>query len=163
MIQVKVVHLALDQKNTPVVFLKELDGDRIVPIWVAPAEAGAIAMGLSGQKFDRPLTHDLLKQVIVGLGAELDRIVITQLQDNTYFAQLHLRKGDHLYHVDARPSDSIALALRFDAPIFAEEGLLTAKPVSLEQVPDDLSGLDPDALKQRLKDLDPEDFGKFQP
>lgn len=163
MIQIKVVHIAVDQKDMPVVFLKELEGDRILPIWIAPAEAGAIAMGLSGQKFERPLTHDLLKQVIVGLGAVLERVVITEIQKNTYFARLQLRREEHVYYVDARPSDSIALALRFDAPIFAEESILTVRPVRLDQVPDDLSELDPEALKQYLKDLDPEDFGKFKP
>jgi bifunctional DNase/RNase len=163
MIQLKVANIALDQKNTPVVFLKEIDGDRVLPIWIAPVEAGAIAMGLSGQKFERPLTHDLLKQVVLGLGAELDRVVITSIQENTYFAQLQLSRDDHLYHVDARPSDSIALAVRFDAPIFAEESIFANRPSKIEQVPDDLSELDPDALKQYLKDLDPEDFGKFKP
>lgn len=163
MIQIKVVHIAVDQKDMPVVFLKELEGDRILPIWIAPAEAGAIAMGLSGQKFERPLTHDLLKQVIVGLGAVLERVVITEIQKNTYFARLQLRREEHVFYVDARPSDSIALALRFDAPIFAEESILTVRPVRLDQVPDDLSELDPEALKQYLKDLDPEDFGKFKP
>jgi bifunctional DNase/RNase len=163
MIQVKVVHIALDQKNNPVVLLKEIDGDRVLPIWIAPPEAEAIAMGLSGQKFERPLTHDLLKQVIVGLGAELDRIVVTRIQDNTYFAQLQLLRDDHMFHVDARPSDSIALAVRFDAPIFVEESVLSLKPVKIDQTPDDLTELDPDALKKYLKDLDPEDFGKFKP
>lgn len=163
MIQIKVVHIALDQQDTPVVFLKELEGERVLPIWIAPAEAGAIAMGLTGQKFERPLTHDLLKQVIVGLGAVLESVVITEIQKNTYFARLQLRRDEHVYHVDARPSDSIALALRFDAPIFAEESILTVKPVRLDQVPEGLSELDPEILKKYLKDLDPEDFGKFKP
>src|ERR1051325_8899697 len=87
------------------------EGERVLPIWIGPAEASAIAMELAGVKFARPLTHDLLKQVILGLGADLRKVLITQVKDNTYYAELHIYRGDAVIQIDARPSDSIAVAL----------------------------------------------------
>ncbi len=166
MIEVRVAHLGLDKtSNTPVVILQEQNGDRVLPIWIGPAEASAIAMELAGMKFARPLTHDLLKQVIVGLGADLRKVIITQVKDNTYYAELHIYRGDAIVNIDARPSDSIAVALRLKAPIFTSEELLENTKVDAN----DLTGesapepLDPDALKNYLQNLDPEDFGKFTP
>jgi bifunctional DNase/RNase len=117
MIEVTVAHLGLDRTtNTPVVILREKDGSRVLPIWIGPAEASAIAMELQGMKAQRPLTHDLLKQILVGLGGDLRRVVISAVKENTYFAELLIRRDDHVFQVDARPSDSIALALRMRAP-----------------------------------------------
>ncbi len=164
MIEVTVAQLGVDRtNNTPVVILQEKDGKRVLPIWIGPAEASAIAMELAGVKFARPLTHDLVKQIIVGLAANLTRVIITQVKDNTYYAELHLHRDDHVIHVDARPSDSIAVALRLQAPIFTEEGLLgepidTVEP--MQPPPDDM---DPESLKSRLEKMGPEDFGKFTP
>ena len=167
MIEVRVAHLGLDRTtNTPVVILQEQQGERVLPIWIGPAEASAIAMELAGVKFARPLTHDLLKQVIVGLGAELRKVIITRVQDNTYFAELHMYRGDQVVQIDARPSDSIALALRLKAPIFTSEELLDLTSVDTGEAAAS-SGtpgpLDADALKTYLQNLDPEDFGKFTP
>jgi bifunctional DNase/RNase len=164
-IEVRVAHLGLDKtSNTPVVILQEQNGDRVLPIWIGPAEASAIAMELAGMKFARPLTHDLLKQVIVGLGADLRKVIITQVKDNTYYAELQIYRGDAIVNIDARPSDSIAVALRLKAPIFTSEDLLE----STAGEGTDLTGespqaLDADALKNYLQNLDPEDFGKFTP
>jgi len=167
MIEVRVAHLGLDRTtNTPVVILQEQQGERVLPIWIGPAEASAIAMELAGVKFARPLTHDLLKQVIVGLGAELRKVIITRVQDNTYYAELHIYRGDQVVQIDARPSDSVALALRLKAPIFTSEDLLdltsvdTGEPAASSGTP---GPLDADALKTYLQNLDPEDFGKFTP
>ncbi|HET7040092.1 MAG TPA: bifunctional nuclease family protein [Gemmatimonadales bacterium] len=161
LVEVRVAHLGLDKAtNSPVVILQEKDGERVLPIWIGPAEASAIAMELAGVKFSRPLTHDLLKQIIVGLGADLRRVMITQVKDNTYFAELHLHRDDHVIHVDARPSDSIALALRLSAPIFTRNELLEAS--SFEST-EPSQPLDADQLKSYLENLDPEDFGKFSP
>jgi len=166
MIEVRVAHLGLDRTtNTPVVILQERDGERVLPIWIGPAEASAIAMELAGVKFSRPLTHDLLKQVIVGLGADLRKVIITQVKENTYYAELHIYRGDQVIQVDARPSDSIAVALRLKAPIFTSETLLEHTSVDTSEGVSD-SGpqpLDADALKTYLQNLDPEDFGKFTP
>jgi bifunctional DNase/RNase len=163
MIEVTVAHLGLDQKtNTPVVILQEKGGERVLSIWIGPAEASAIAMELAGIKFARPLTHDLLRQVVVGLGAELDRVLITRVKDNTYYAELHIHRDDHVVQIDARPSDSIAVALRLKAPIFTSEELLDSTTIDVE--PSQQPGpLDPDQLKSYLQNLDPEDFGKFTP
>lgn len=166
MIEVKVAHLGLDKNtNTPVVILQEKEGERVLPIWIGPAEASAIAMELAGVKFARPLTHDLLKQIIVGLGADLRRVLITQVKDNTYFAELHVHREDHVVQIDARPSDSIAVALRLKAPIFTDDHLLELTTIDTVEPMDKEEGgpLDADALKTYLENLDPEDFGKFTP
>jgi bifunctional DNase/RNase len=150
--------------NTPIVVLQERDGDRMIPIYIGHAEANAIAMELADVKFERPLTHDLMQQVIVGLGAELNQVVLTRVEKSTYYAELHLRRDDHVIQIDARPSDSIAIALRLKAPIFAAEDLLTATSADEAVTPDITSeALDSDALKKYLENLDPEDFGKFTP
>ena len=167
MIEVRVAHLGLDRTtNTPVVILQEREGERVLPIWIGPAEASAIAMELAGVKFARPLTHDLLKQLIVGLGAELRKVIITQVKDNTYYAELHIYRGDTVIQIDARPSDSIALALRLKAPIFTSDALLAVTSVDTGDPSGEPGGptpLDADQLKTYLQNLDPEDFGKFTP
>jgi uncharacterized protein len=163
-IEVRVAHLGLDRTtNTPVVILQEREGERVLPIWIGPAEASAIAMELAGVKFARPLTHDLLKQIIVGLGADLRKVLITKVQENTYYAELHIYRGDTVIQVDARPSDSIAVALRLKAPIFTSDHLLELTSVETTDTAADKGPLDSDALKNYLQNLDPEDFGKFTP
>jgi uncharacterized protein len=166
LVQVRVAHLGLDRTtNTPVVILQEMEGERVLPIWIGPAEASAIAMELAGVKFSRPLTHDLLKLVVVGLGAELRKVIVTQVKDNTYYAELHIYRGDQVIQIDARPSDSIALALRLKAPILTSDRLLEHTSVDTsDTVSESGAGpLDPDTLKTYLQNLDPEDFGKFTP
>jgi len=164
MVEVRVAHLGLDRNtNSPVVILQERDGQRVLPIWIGPGEASAIAMELAGVKFARPLTHDLLKQVIVGLGGELRRVLITAVKDNTYFAELHIHRAEDVVHVDARPSDSIAVALRLKAPIFTHHDLLEAPTGGIAEVSPDSGEMDAQALQDYLQKLDPEDFGKFTP
>ena len=108
------------------------------------------------------MTHDLLRQVLIGLGADLQRVVVTAVKGNTYFAELHLRRGDDRVQVDARPSDGIALAVRTHAPIFTSDELLAeADAAPSGPVPE--QRLDAEQLKRYLENLDPEDFGKFQP
>lgn len=175
--QVKVTSLGLDKSsNTPVVILQEADGDRVLPIWIGPGEASAIAMELAGMKFSRPLTHDLFTSMLQGLGSRLQRVIITKVVENTYHAQLILQRdgeGD-MVSIDARPSDSIAIALRAKAPIFAQDELLEQAAIEIQQadfesgLPDtgateDVPGMDPDQLKEYLKNMNPEDFGRFNP
>ena len=165
-IEVRVAHLGLDRTtNTPVVILQEQGGERVLPIWIGPAEASAIAMELAGMKFARPLTHDLLKLVIVGLGADLRKVIITQVKENTYYAELHIYRGDAVVNIDARPSDSIAVALRLKAPIFTSDELLENTTIDTSELASEggPQSLDADALKNYLQNLDPEDFGKFTP
>jgi uncharacterized protein len=175
LIEVKVQSLGLDRSNNnPVVILQEGEGERILPIWIGPGEASAIAMQLADWSFSRPLTHDLLVSVLSGLGGSLDRVIISRVVDNTYFAELIIRRNGELISVDARPSDSIAVALRLNARIFAEDSLLEQATVEIaedESVPEDLGkhgsrsgpeGTSED-LKEYLKKLNPEDFGRFMP
>ena len=164
-VEVTVASLGIDSSTqSPIVLLKEKEGDRYLPIWIGPSEASAIAMELAGVKFSRPLTHDLLKQVIVGLGADLRKVIITRVKDNTYYAELHIYRGDAIIQVDARPSDSIALALRLRAPIFTSDQLLDQAGVETDEPgPGPDPSLEADKLKQYLEKMDPQDFGRFNP
>ncbi|MFH1220551.1 MAG: bifunctional nuclease family protein [Candidatus Eisenbacteria bacterium] len=153
----KVWRLALDGRtDTPVVVLQEVNGKRVLPIWIGRSEARAIAMELAGQKFQRPLTHDLLKTIIDGLQGAVRKIVITDLKENTFFAKLFIEKGEEIIGIDARPSDSIALALKSKAPVFVAEELLREQPA--EELSEDERA---EALRKYLDELNPEDFGKF--
>jgi bifunctional DNase/RNase len=179
MIRVKVQSLGLDQvTKSPVVILQELDGERVLPIWIGPAEASAIAMELAGMKFSRPLTHDLFGSIISGLGGRITRALITRVQDNTYFAELVIQRGEDVFTIDARPSDSIAIALRADAELYAGDELFASGGVDQPgagDIPPGQGGIDetlgsppaptmdPEALKEHLRKLNPEDLGRFNP
>ncbi len=164
MIRMSVAQLGLDRAtNSPVVILKEVGGDRTLTIWIGAAEAGAIAIELQGGKPQRPLTHDLLKHILAGLGGELRRVNITTLRDDTYFAELLVVRGEQTFQVDARPSDSIALALRCNAPIFTTEELLDRSAEQSSSGEPSQPGQNADALRRYLQKLDPQDFGRFQP
>jgi bifunctional DNase/RNase len=163
MIEVTVAHLGLDRSsNTPVVILRERDGTRVLPIWIGPAEASAIAMEMQGLRPPRPMTHDLLKSAIVGLGASVRRICISSVKDKTYYAEVWLSRDDHVFQLDARPSDSIALALRVQAPIFTDDSLLEDSGDGAAVDPPD-PAIDAERLRAWLEKMDPQDFGKFQP
>jgi bifunctional DNase/RNase len=179
--------LALDRNNnTPVVILREMDGERVLPIWIGPGEATSIAMQLADMEFERPLTHDLLCSVLKGLGGALQKVIITKVQNRTYYAELIVRRNGEVFSLDARPSDSIAVALRVDARIFAEDRLLEEATIEIadEDAAPGMSDFDPDAdvaafeggtraketegmgpeeLKEHLRRLNPEDFGRFTP
>jgi bifunctional DNase/RNase len=162
MIRMRVAHLGLDRAtNTPVVVLQEEEGERTLPIWIGAPEANAIALELQGVKPERPLTHDLMKLLVAGLGGELRRVVISSLRENTYLAELLIYRGAEVFEVDARPSDSIALALRMHAPIFSNDDLLDRTAKSDETPPTE-PATDPDALKRFLEKLDPQDLGRFR-
>jgi hypothetical protein len=141
--------------NTPLVILEEAGGGRALPIWIGSPEALSINLALEGMALERPLTHDLLKSILEGLGATVDRIVITEIRGSTFFAQIMLRDDGRLLAVDARPSDSIAIALRTKSPIFVDEEVLGRHGYARPQ-----SG-GPDGLAERLKRLKPEEFGKY--
>lgn len=172
MVEVNVARLGLDgTTNSYVVILREKGGERLLPIWIGQAEAESILLEMNSVKKERPLTHDLCKSLIVGLGGELRRVQITKVQKGTYYAEMHIVRGDTVLHVDARPSDSIAVALRFPAPIFADESLFVG---TLEEENGESDSVIPeteprqstdemtaDQLKRYLSNLRPEDFGKF--
>ncbi len=134
-VEVRVFRLLYDESTkTPVVLLKEVQGNRILPILIGHPEAQAIAIALQGIEVERPLTHDLLKNIIQGFGGRVERIVINQLRNNTFYARIIVRANHTVYTVDARPSDSIALALRTGCPIYVAEAVMeeSAAPESLE-------------------------------
>jgi hypothetical protein len=149
--------LAIDERTrTPVVLLKEKDGTRMLPIWIGPSEASSIALELTGRKFQRPLTHDLLKTVIDGLNATVPKIAIVELREKTYYAKVFLERDNEVLTIDARPSDCIALALRTRSPIFVKEELLRD-----DESAEDSSDLSMEELQRQLEDMDPEEFGKL--
>ncbi len=151
--------MARDQRDNPVVLLKSSEGDEVLPIWIGHAEGVAIQLSMGGEKFERPLTHDLLKLAIEGLGATLSKVAVTDLSNNTFFAKLYLQRGTEVIVVDARPSDSVALALRFDAPIYVARDVFAAHKRSLESGTAPGPEGDPDdEIRRYLKDLDPGDF-----
>jgi bifunctional DNase/RNase len=156
-IEMSVSGLAIDERtHTPVVLLKEKEGSRMLPIWIGPSEASAIAIQLTGRQFQRPLTHDLLKSVIEGLEARVPKIAIIDLREKTYYAKVYLERGQEVLVIDARPSDCIALALRTGSPIFVREELL--RDEDMEDMPPDESM---QRLQKQLEDMDPDEFGKL--
>lgn len=159
MVEVKVAGIALDDRSkTPIVILQEVSGTRVLPIWIGPNEASSIAMELAGKKFQRPLTHDLMRTMIEGLAATVSRVVITELRDNTFYAKIVVMRQNEILSIDARPSDSIALAVRSKSPIFVAPELLGPDQAEDRPLSDEERA---DALKKHLRDMNPEDFGKF--
>ncbi|UCE17628.1 MAG: bifunctional nuclease family protein [Gemmatimonadota bacterium] len=156
--KVNVSGLAIDSNsNSPVVLLKESGGSGILPIWIGPAEASAIAMELAGLNMKRPLTHDLLRTVIDGLGAKVLKVVVNDLVGQTFYAEIYLQHENSLVKIDARPSDSIALALKAKAPIFVSKKIFAfdeeSSDISEEQRAEE--------LRARLQRINPEDFGNY--
>lgn len=159
LIETKIEGLALDMTtNTPVVILAPLELERVLPIWIGHAEAMGIAMELSGVAPKRPLTYDLLKDVIESLKATVDHVEITELRDQTFFAKVCLTQNGKSFELDARPSDSIALALKTGAKIMVNEELFN---LNQDQSSDSVLPTDRESLRERLKKIDPEDFGKY--
>lgn len=182
LVEVKVQSLALDRTtNTPVVILQEIGGERVLPIWIGPGEASAIAMQLADMEFSRPLTHDLLCAVLKGLGGDLQKVIITRVESSTYYAEMIVRRNGEVFSLDARPSDSIAVALRVSARIFAQDDLLEEAAIEIADeetaggVPGTQGGqggksgtsahdvMGPEELEEHLRKLNPEDFGRFTP
>ena len=167
MIEVVVSRLGLDSSTQAyVVILQEKDGERLLPIWIGQPEAESIVIEMNKLKRERPLTHDLCKNLIIGLGGTLRRVNITKVENRTFYAELHIAQNSGAVHVDARPSDSIAIALRFEAPIFAQETLLTALlleegQAAPEIVAEPTQEMSAEQLKEYLENMRPEDFGKF--
>ena len=159
MIEMTIKGLMVDPiTNMPIVILKDKDGERVLPIWVGIFEANAIALQIENIATPRPMTHDLLRNIIADLDGEVDRIVVSDLKESTFFAIIHLTvKGERVV-VDARPSDAIALALRTRAPILVEESVIdNAKNVDFAS-----EAADGDRLQQWLESLDPEEMGKYK-
>ena len=144
--------------NMPIIVLRDADGQRVLPIWVGVFEANAIALQIEHVQTPRPMTHDLLKNVIDDLHAHVERIVVCELKENTFYAMIHLRAETGSLTVDARPSDAIALALRTRSPIFVEEEVIqTARAVESSR-----DSMDVGRLRKWLEGLTEEELGKYK-
>ncbi|HEX2224483.1 MAG TPA: bifunctional nuclease family protein [Thermoanaerobaculia bacterium] len=157
-LRVEIKGLMLDPtSNVPIVILRDIQSQLFLPIWIGVFEANAIALRIEGVEPPRPMTHDLLRSVLEQLGAEVEKIVISDLKESTFFARIHVRQGESSVSIDARPSDAIALALRANAPIFVLRSVLDkAQAVDLAT---EIS--DEEKLKKWLEEISPEELGKW--
>lgn len=160
-LEMKVKGLTLDPlTNMPIVILKDLDEKRALPIWVGIFEANAIALEMEHVSTPRPMTHDLIKNILEGVSAKVNRIIVNDLKDNTFYAIISLSLNGSDYVIDSRPSDAIALALRAGAPIYVARKVLDeAKSIDLTEQP---SSDDTEKWKEWIENLKPEDFGKYE-
>ncbi|MBA2241038.1 MAG: bifunctional nuclease family protein [Solirubrobacterales bacterium] len=143
----------------PIVLLKTVEGSRFLPIWIGHPEAAAILMKLQGASTPRPMTHDLLNELVERLDAKIDRVSVTELRDNTFYASITLSINGSEAEIDARPSDAIALAVRCSAPIFAAEDVIEESSIEFEHEVEDQEEV-VEKFKDFLDDVTPEDFAK---
>ena len=149
LIKMKVEGMLFDPRsNMYILLLKEVEGNNTLPIWIGKPEADSIALALGKVETPRPLTHDLIKNITESLKIKITKIIVTEIQDNTYYALVCLNDGKKETFVDSRPSDAVAVALRVSAPIFVEDNVMEQKSSS-------------DELEEWLKNLKPEDFGNI--
>jgi hypothetical protein len=159
-IEVRIRGLMMDPAtNMPIVVLKDVGSDTVMPIWVGIFEANAIAIEIEKVAAPRPMTHDLTRNLIRDLNAQLDRVVITELKDDTFLAVLWLRQGEETVMVDARPSDAIALALRADCPIFVAEEVMQTAKLNTSGAPE---GPTAEQLRGWLEGLNDDDLGRYK-
>jgi uncharacterized protein len=158
-VEMKIRGLMVDPSTQqPIVILRDLEGNTVLPIWVGLFEASAIALEVEKAASARPMTHDLLRNMIQGLNARVDRVVVSELRNDTFYAVIWLEQDGETITVDARPSDALALALRSDCPIFVtEEVLRTAKVI-----PNPADQATPEDLKNWLENLNDEDLGRYK-
>ena len=161
-VEMKVAGIVLDPyTNVPIVVLRDLEEKTTVPIWIGLVEASAIAMELEKIKIQRPLTHDLIRNLLVELRVEVVKIEVTDLKDNTFFALIHLNAGDRALAIDSRPSDAIALALRTGSPIFVETRVIE-KSQQMDTKDSAFTQENRDKWTEILENLNPDDFGKYK-
>jgi len=159
-IEVRIRGLLMDPTtNMPIVVLKDVGSDAVMPIWVGIFEANAIALEIEKMPAARPLTHDLMRNLVRHLNGELERVVITELKDDTFYAVLWLRQGDEPVAIDARPSDAIALALRADCPIYVAEKVMESAKLNTSGPPE---GPTAEQLRGWLEGLNDEDLGRYK-
>ena len=158
-VEMKIRGLMMDPiTNMPIVILKEAGGAGILPIWVGVYEANAIALEIEKVVTPRPMTHDLLKNVLVGLDANVRKIVVTTIKDDTFYALIWLERNGTLLSIDSRPSDALALALRIDCPIYVEDDVLKSSK-SQAGAQDRINS---EEIRRALENLNDEDFGKYK-
>ena len=157
-VEMKIRGLMMDPvTNMPIVILKD-SGDTVLPIWVGIYEANAIALEIEKVSTPRPMTHDLIKNVLTGLDTLVHKVVVTELREDTFYAVIWLEREGHVISVDSRPSDALALALRVDCPIFVEDEVLKSS-AKAANASDRLSG---EELRKWLEGLNDEDFGRYK-
>ena len=144
--------------NMPIVILKEASGSNILPIWVGVYEANAIQLEIEKVVTPRPMTHDLIKSVLVGLQAHVQKIVVTNIKDDTFYAVIWIEREGQLISIDSRPSDALALALRIDCPIFVDDFVLSSSKSQNTAK----EGINNEELKRFLENLNDEDLGKYK-
>ncbi|HWR13818.1 MAG TPA: bifunctional nuclease family protein [Terriglobales bacterium] len=158
-VEMKIRGLMMDPvTNMPVVILKGVEADSVLPIWVGIYEANAIALEMEKVSTPRPMTHDLLKNLLIGLDAQVQKVVVNDLRDDTFFAVIWLEKEGQNISIDSRPSDALALALRADCPIFVEEEVLKTSKLS-SAISDKVSS---EELRKWLENLGEEDLGRYK-
>jgi bifunctional DNase/RNase len=158
-IEMKIRGLMVDPStNAPIVILKDVQSDTVLPIWVGLYEANAIALEVEKSTTPRPMTHDLLKNLVQGLNATLQRVVVTELKNDTFYAVLWLEQDGEVVTIDCRPSDALALALRADCPIYVDEDVLRIAKV----IPNPTDQATPDELRRWLENLNDEDLGRYK-
>lgn len=158
-VEMKIRGLTMDPvTNMPVVILKDVGSDVVLPIWVGVYEANAIALEIEKVSTPRPMTHDLIKNVLTGLDALVHRVVVTELKDDTFYAVIWLEREGRVISVDSRPSDALALALRMDCPIFVEEQVLKTS----KQATNLSERATSDELRKFLEGLGDDDLGKYK-
>lgn len=159
MIEMKVMGIALDTRTgSPIVVLHDKQNRRALPIWIGSAEASAIIRKIENLNVVRPMTHDLIPDIIQKTGYELDRIEINDVEQETYYATLFLKKGDEVLEIDSRPSDAIAVAIRVDAPIYVTANVLSNGSVSTDSAKDEEEAQE---FKQFVQSIKPSDFEKM--
>lgn len=159
-IEVRIRGLMMDPAtNMPIVVLKDAASDAVMPIWVGIFEANAIAVEIEKLTAPRPMTHDLARNLIHHMNGRLERVVITEIRDDTFFAKLWLRHGDDPVLIDARPSDAIALALRFDCPIYVAESVMQSAKLTAANATEGQTG---EQLRGWLEGLNDEDLGRYK-
>jgi bifunctional DNase/RNase len=158
-VEMKIRGLMLDPvTNLPIVILRNLDGNSVLPIWVGAYEANAIALEIEKVAAPRPMTHDLIRNVLLGTETMLRKVVVSELKDATFYAVIWMEKNGELISVDSRPSDALALALRMDCPIYVEEEVLRTSKVG-QAVSDKASS---EELRRWLENLNDEDLGQYK-
>ncbi|HEX3435468.1 MAG TPA: bifunctional nuclease family protein [Pseudacidobacterium sp.] len=158
-IEMKIRGLMVDPAtNAPIVILKDIQGETVLPIWVGLYEANAIALEVEKATTPRPMTHDLLKNVVQGLNANVQRVVVTELKDDTFYAVLWLEQDGEIVTIDCRPSDALALALRADCPIYVNEEVLRVAKV----IPNPADQATQEELRRWLENLNDEDLGRYK-
>jgi hypothetical protein len=144
--------------NQPIVLLKEREGERYLPIWIGPVEATAIALGMQGIETQRPMTHDLMRDLLQNLGITVDRIVITELRDGTFYAEIQMSQNGTTVAVSSRPSDALALAVRMELTIFANEDVLDEASIAVKDDQEEDAEKEVERFREFLEQVTPEDF-----